>query len=302
MPIDLEGEIRRTATRRLLYLVLLGGGAFILVSHSEFADQWGDHEWIKLLRVILDEGGKALIIAGVLGLVIDESLKKDLLRNAVTAALGYVLPDRLKPELGWVYGQKVMGQQSFHVRLEHLVEEHMVVLHGTVVRRIENICGETTRIFIGGGADEWFHQKGETTISACEWKRIPKDKRPIVTKIEPKRQTYGIGYEIGEIDIDPNETIETLMSYRLFVPDHGMELLTYRFAIDSPLVTVEAPPTLRYFVTFSHRDKYDEEALGSGPVSSIRLDRVMLPHQDIRVYWHRAKDVEERIEKYNLTI
>ena len=290
------GKLRLKSARLLLVLLVLVGVSLLVLAEQPFFAPF------PIAKALSEHSATALVVAGLLGLIIDESLKQELLRDAVAAALGYVLPEPLKRELRWVYDQKVMAQQSFQVRLEHFLDQRRVRFHGTVVRRIENVCGQATPIIIGGGADEWFSQFGETNVAACEMKRSIRGKAPEVVAIMPVKEIYGVGYNVGSVTIAPDEVIETLMSYTLDLPDHGMELLTYRFAIDRPLVTVEAPPTLRFYVTFAHRSKYDQEAIGRSPSWSIRLDDLLMPHQDIRVYWHRSDDVVRRAEKYSLAV
>ena len=73
-------------------------------------------------------------MAAVLGLIVDEALKKDLVRDAVSATLGYLLPPSLKAKLGWIYGQRFVASQTLAVRLEHEPENGLVRFHGLVSR------------------------------------------------------------------------------------------------------------------------------------------------------------------------
>lgn len=298
MAIDVGAKWRKLATTTTLLAIGLIGLILILLVEAPSGRVYGwDIVWANLITHV----GIAAIVASILGLTVDWALKEGLISDAVGAALGHLLPERLKPELRWLYDQKVMATQSFQVRLEHFPDERSVVFHGTVNRRLENISGEKIQVKIGGGVDEWFHQRGESVVEVCEYKRIKKGQKPEdMQKIDMRMTGYSIGYDLGIVDMEPEETIELLMAYTLCMPDHGMETLTYRFLIDRPLVTLEAPPSLQAFVTFSHREKYDKADNLESKVSSTRLERILIPHQDIRIYWHRADDVEARISKYGI--
>jgi len=298
MAKDFAGIWRRLAVKRLLVEFILLGGLLIALPQLSITSAYLPEE----LNHTVVELGKALLIAGILGWAIDEALKNDLVREAVAASLGYLLPERLKPELRWLYDQKVLAGQDFNVRLEHIPEKRCVIFHGTVKRRIENVSSEKTKVKLSGGIDDWFREHGSSEITACSWKRIEKDeKSSAAVPIKQQLSPVGISYDAGEQILKPEEIIEILMSYRLYLPDHGMEFLTYRYLIDRPTITVEAPATLKVFVTFSHRDRYDEEVRSDASVFSFTLERILLPHQDIKVYWHRADEVEERIQRHKLS-
>ena len=289
------GLWRKYAIRRLLSEFILLGLLMIVVPQVPIVIE----SWDEWLRESVVEFGKAFLVAGLLGWAIDEALKKDLVREAVAASLGYLLPDRLKTELRWLYDQKILVQQVYTVRLEHFPQEHAVRLHGSYNRRFENVSGARAKVLLAGGTDEWFHPKGESEVISCEYRRIKSDE-PDPTMVVPiNLAALGVGYNAGEVPIDAEEVIELFMSYTMWMPEHGYEFLTHRYLIDRPMVNVEVPPTLVAFVAYSHRDNYSEQDFKTGHIS-VRLERVLLPHQDIRICWHNKANVEERIKKYDL--
>jgi hypothetical protein len=293
MAIDHEVLLSKLATRRQLIGFALLGGLLILLAIvvKSQIPIW--------LEELFSEIGKAFIVAAVLGWAVDSALKHDLVRNAVSAALGYLLPESLKPELNWLYDQQIIAQQIYTVRLEHFPDQGAVKVHGTYHRRIENISVETAHVRLGGGTDEWFHPMGESTIDVCEYRRIKNGETGPTTHIAINKTPIGIGYELLDVPLDKGEVIELTVSYCMWRPDHAMETLIYRYLVDRPLVTVEFPRSLHVTVSFAHRHNYEDEP-NAGYISK-RLERVLLPFQDIQIVWHRNSDVQERVRKHGST-
>lgn len=285
MPIDTEGKSRKLATRTFLLLMAVLGLSLILLMHSETAKNWD-----SLLKELGSESGKALIVAGLLGLVIDSALKQDLIRDAVASAIGYLLPDPLKAELIWVYDQKFMVEQTFVIRLDHKPDDNLVVFHGHYTRIIHNTSGEKAIPKISGGVDEWFSPKTESKITRCGVTR-----NGTFIPIQPTKNIVGLKYECRDrIELEPDDSLQVEMAYAFCGPENGMEILTHNYPINQPLVTLDVPDTLKARVVFSHRAKTHEEPhLESGHISR-RLPGVLLPFTDIRIYWNRASDIEAR--------
>jgi hypothetical protein len=268
--------------------------AHLIIKHEELWTGPG----LELVSDLVLEVGKALIVAAILGWGVDEALKNDLVRNAVSAALGHLLPDSLKPELVWLYDQQIIAHQIYSVRLQHFPEKRLVKFHGTYNRRIENISDEVAKVRLGGGTDEWFHADGESTIETCEYRRIKDGVIGKTQSIPTTKSNIGIGYELKDVPLDKGEVIELTMSYCMWRPDHASEYLVYRYLIDRPIINVEFDKTLYVNVGFSHRENSGGQS-GSGYIST-RLERVLLPYQDVQITWHNKSDVKERVEKQGI--
>src|SRR5687767_5630101 len=81
--------------------------------------------------------GTALFIAGFLAGTVDVWLKRDLARNAVEAAIGYLLPKEIQPELQWIHRQQVYWV-DWKLRLELLPKESHVLVKVTLHRDLIN--------------------------------------------------------------------------------------------------------------------------------------------------------------------
>lgn len=288
MPVDYERLASKLAARRLLFACGMFGFLLLLFPHLRGYDSF---TWINWLPI--SEVGMAFLVAAILGWVVDDALKRDLIRNAVATALGYLLPDSLKDELRWLYDQKFLTEQTFSVRLEHRAEERGAIFHGHYVRTIRNNSGEKAAPDIHGGADEWFHHSTSTRVTKCGITR-----NGAFEPIETYDNITGIGYDCnGTIELEPDQALQVEMAYTMFVPENGMEILTHNYPIDQPLVTLDIPDTLKARVIFSHRVKRSDVA--PSPESghfSRRLSGVLLPHTDIRIYWNPASEMDARAQ------
>jgi hypothetical protein len=280
-----ERKERRAALHWKLFSFGLLGVAFVMLSHAP-------EGYAALGLGVLDEIGKALIVAAVLGWAVDLALKQDLVRDAVEAALGYLLPPQLRNEMEWVYGQNLMAEQTFNIVLEHQPEKHTVIVHATYDRIIRNLSRETVKVRIAGGTDEWYRDS-PATIHTAEYRYLRDGKYQPTVKLAVKRAPGSIGYGSEEkIDLRPDEMIHLTVAYDLPCPDNGMESLTYRYPIENPVVQVRVPNTLRAHINIRHRGhSYPYKDWETGYISA-RLDGTLLPHQDIYVLWHRADDLD----------
>jgi hypothetical protein len=277
-----DAEARKRSLERLL-LLLASWGVFLIVIPVNAP--YAIASFVHIGRDL----GIALLVAAILGWLVDRALKQDLIRDAVSASIGYLLPNSLKAELAWIYDQKFITEQTFTVRLDHRAQEKAVIFHGHYTRVIRNISGRTSRPEIHGGADEWFHSLAESEITRCGYIRNGK-----FTAIPVRKNEAGLGYNCGEIELDPQESIQVEMAYNLVGPESGIEILTHCYPIENPVVILDVPATLMARVTFSNRfEAFIATATESGHISR-RLDGVLLPYTDIRIYWYRTDGIEAR--------
>src|SRR6516165_10168703 len=75
MPIDSEGAVRKRAIRLWLILAIVVG--YISIQIAKHATGWLQD---VAENIVLAKLGEALLIAGILGLLVDEALKRELVR------------------------------------------------------------------------------------------------------------------------------------------------------------------------------------------------------------------------------
>src|SRR2546430_211554 len=93
--------LKRWGVSLLLVLGILGGAGGVLLTYPKgpLPSAYFEHLFM------------ALAVASFIGLFIELTLQRRLARNVFEAALGYLLPDRLKTELRWVYNQQIIATQ-----------------------------------------------------------------------------------------------------------------------------------------------------------------------------------------------
>lgn len=122
--------------------------------------------------------GAALIIAALLGATVDLFLRQRLVRDAVEAAFGSMLPEPLREELRWIYEQRFLVSQRYDIRLEHFPDKNLVIYHAKVVRVIKNESGEKRELTFSGGTQECFNPHGESELTGCGYS-IDGERHPI---------------------------------------------------------------------------------------------------------------------------
>ena len=233
--------------------------------------------------------GAALMIAALLGATVDLFLRQRLMRDAVEAAFGSMLPPQLREELRSIYEHRLLVSQRLDVRLEHYPEKNLVIYHAKVIRVIKNHSEGKRPVIFSGGTAEYFSPHGRSELTSCGYSIDGKRHN-----FEPRREPFSVGYgsRETEVELQPDQSMEWYFSYKLFVTETGVELLTHPYPVVEAIVTVDTPPSLIANVTFAQRNKFAENSPEESGIFIRTLNGVLLPHQDIRVYWYPKKDVE----------
>jgi hypothetical protein len=136
-----------------LFILALVGVVLTAVDWTEFGISWSH------IRTAL---GESFIVAAALGFTVDFFYKRALARDAFEASLGYLLPEELKPELRWIYGQQIIcveHQQQITVRWiddEHPGEQRRVRVDYELFRTMRNVSNERFEHPTFASVEEWF--------------------------------------------------------------------------------------------------------------------------------------------------
>jgi len=240
---------------------------------------------IKFWHGLIEHLGTAFFIASILGWTIDFWLKKQITEDVFSAAMGYELPDDLKREVRYVYGNRVICEDHVQtVSIDELDNGYVRLTVGTE-RKLRNI-GETSQYLdVSLGVDEWgvpghpseiielaYEQSGKShTIYPGDTAEINSAPDALLAKIEPP------------LTLRPNEVMTVFAKFSETKPVNSEHFYAFRYATLNPRVAVRVPPGYKWMVSFAHRDEPYP-----GHYSDItRLDGLLLPHQSIRVRWWR---------------
>ena len=254
----------------------LGFIAVVAVGGLQFAHflPW---QWAVLL---VEHIATAILIACFLGLTIDFWLKKQITEDVFSAAMGYELPEDLREEVRYVYGNKLLCRH--HQQNAEIVDLGNGFVSITIgcERRFENI-GETSQILpISVGMDEWFVPSHPSKL--LEFYYVKDGKKSDSSVFLTERRDAGfVAKPKKEIALAPRESITVYTKMSETKPRSGDHSFSFSIATIKPAVTVSAPPEIGWRVHFAHRNPADVGRYSN----TYTLNGMLLPHQAIRIQW-----------------
>jgi len=262
----------------LMILVSLLGIILILVAY--ILETRGKGDW-QLLRDI----GVGFLVAGILGITVDQVLKRQLARDAFKASIGYILPDELKGEMEWIYETHVLCVQHIQICKLTPIDDEYCKLHVTMHRTFQNISLSRTSIDKPGvGLDEWFHKVGSSQILRFGYVRGEE-------KWEADKNNFSkteCGWEIKDakkISLAPNEEVTISFETEEIKRTNDANYWAFGYPTRSPQVIVEGYDGIHMKVRFGYR--LPAELLGS---NTYRLTGTLLPDQRVEIRWWKEKD------------
>jgi hypothetical protein len=247
------------------------------------------------LGSVVAELGLGCIIAAILALLVDRTLKAGLIKDAFETTFGYVLPDELKGELQWIYDQKVLCEQHHsHFEISTLEEDdRYVIVRETYDRTFKNIGNGTIEFSPSLAIDDWNHpvrRKSRIVLLGYE-----ADGRAIVEEegvLQVERVDFGVLRAIPKherILLSRNETIRVWGVYEEVQSVNDHHVSVFLSPTCEPHVRVTCDASIEARVTFGHREKVRAKDLGPGV---RQLEGLLLPNQAIRIEWRKRKDSE----------
>jgi len=225
-----------------------------------------------LLLEMLRRLCEALAIASILGATIDGFLKMEIAKNVFEASLGYLLPEELKPELKWIYDQKIMcieSKQECHIK--HLGNDKVELIIKTN-RRFRNFSESSTYFKYGVAVDlgdeitEFGYRIGE--------------QEPLKDKSLQHKEN------IPEMDIKlrGNQEIETWNTVTIRKHSRDQEPIVFsRYPTKNPSVSVWCEDGIKHeLIMYYGRDPKARKKLGE---NTTQLTGVLLPVQLILLKW-----------------
>ena len=172
-------------TKRLGKIILLAflvvGFVFLLPKDGVWTLTWLPPTWAEVLYSI----GLALIVAGALGLTVDTVLKNSLARDAVSHALGYLLPTEIREEMRWLYEFELLGVEHRSDYTLTLIAEDAVLMRGRTHRVFRNITNHATDLRVSLGVDEWFRSEGQSQVCSLSYRIGKGQMKEVPIKYKP---------------------------------------------------------------------------------------------------------------------
>lgn len=234
-------------------------------------------------KSFIEHAGTAVFIAAVLGFTIDWWLTRQITEDVFRAAMGYELPDDLKNEIRFVYGNRILCDEHIQTVLIEPLDANFVKVTVGLERRFKNIGQTNQTLSLGIGIDEFNVPSAPSKLIELEYvkggKRTVLDIEKLLLKERPEGPEY-IGPELT-LDAEEKNPITVFLKFSETKPTSGEQTMTFSNATINPRVTVEAPEDFGWKVNFPHR----VEPTTGRYSKTASLKGLLLPHQSIRIRW-----------------
>jgi hypothetical protein len=266
---------RPTQLGRYVLLALVGfAGAGLII----LADTWlPDGFW----KSGSEHVGSAIIIAALLGLTIDWWLKKQITEDVFEAAMGYELPEDLREEIRYVYGNRVLCvDHSLTVEIIDLNDGQHVAVQVGIERGFQNISQTQQEIPLQLAVDEWLDGP-PSAILEFAYAKNKDDLTFFDVSKRHKNEQGGLIVDGPTISLGPTDTLRVVQKYVETKHRNGDHHVTFKAPSQRPRVTAHAPEGLSVAIGFNHRTP----ASFGQYTRTATLNGLLLPNQPIRIRW-----------------
>lgn len=238
------------------------------------------------INVLLSTLGSTSLVVWLLAGTVDWWLKKAILKDVFKAAIGYLLPPELRPEMEWVYKQDIIAIKHIqHCKITPL-GENLVTLEIAINRKFKNVSQHTTAMKPILSIDEWFHNVESSKIIEIGWGNGG-------NKWECERDEYTLNIKESaenEISLAPGATIDIWQKYSEIKHINDHHVNTFLYATNNPFIEVEAFDGLGVRASFA---LHKQQTMKSRGENRYELDGTLLPGQQIYIRWWSIKDSEK---------
>lgn len=235
------------------------------------------------LATLLPALGAALLIAGLLAASVDQWLKRDLQRDAFRAVFGYMLPEELRDELGWVYGQEMLCDRfDLTFKLRPIEGTDLVAAVMELSRDFRNVASHAVDFQPLIAADEWFYEGHPSRVRALQITNgNTRDNDMRITREGPDRTI--VAGRLDRVRVEPGDRIAMVTEAEETRHPSDAWVLNLIHATANPRVTVETPDEMDCYVAYGF-NRQAGEANKVGPRTWL-LPGTLLPGQVIQVRW-----------------
>jgi len=241
------------------------------------------HQWLAGVWVhVLAEFGIALMVAGLLGITVDLFVKRQISKDAVEAALGYVLPPPLRDEMQWIYDQKFICERH-HATLKLDLHDGWVLVRQRFDRTFQNVSSADQDLEISLSVDEWGHPTRPSKISRCGYQQGGTSREYTAAELGVHNPNpHAMAIDVQRITLRPKERATVWAEWEELRATNDAVVAVFKHPTLNPHVEVYADESIDFETGFGHRMKHSARRLGA---NAWELEGLLLPNQHIRVRW-----------------
>ncbi len=283
--------------RIILVILLIFGLAIIGINH-------GAAIWLnESVTFIVDSIALALMTAAILGLTVDVLLKKQIIEDVFTAAMGYILAPDLREEVKILYEQEFMcidHHQVFTFRPTSTPE--FVLLNKKTERTFRNITGKKQFLNPKVTVLEWFLPNMQSRIIYMGATK-GKERWTSFTVSKPSSGTPTnelMGTLDNAIELNPNgETCTIWSETEEFKRSTDFHCEYFDWPTKNPRITVRREfgagikGKMGMRVRFGASGRKNVEGLGG---DTSRLVGILSPGQCVEIRWWMKEDAMKWIQ------
>lgn len=235
----------------------------------------------------LEHLSMAMAVASLIGVVIDVSMKRELVKNVFEAAIGHLLPEELRSELRWIYDTQMLCENHVQqVVITSLANTRLVVVKTLAMRTFRNFSEKAYDYPLGIGIDEFYFQERQSRIIRFCYQLEGEDE----VSVGPERiKKHWEGWHISpnlRVKVESGKTLVISVEFEEVRRDNDYVFINFAIPTVNPTVVITGPDHLHAHVGFDHREKRKIKQHGN----TWQLEGILLPHQNIRVRWHNKAD------------
>jgi hypothetical protein len=226
----------------------------------------------------------------VIGLTVEQFLKKKFGQEVFLASVGYVLPLELRPEMRWLCQlNEICMQDVLICTLTPLGNSVRFHVHRTQV--VKNIGPRRHELKVGLGIDQWFQSDGDSRI--LKFSFVSETQTWSHTG-EVRKIDFGITLpiEVPIVSLEKDKDVTIISEFEEIYSRNGYFHLHMKYATSGARVTVNCQDdNLGIYVQFASREESQALRVGNDYVCPFTL----LPYQRMAVrFWDKSQSLAWR--------
>lgn len=269
----------------IMFVVFLLGIIALLGSYTMSQKGVGDQQ-------LVHDTGIAFMVAGILGISVDQTLRRQLAQDAFKASIGYLLPDELRNEMEWIYNCHILCVEHSQICELYHIDDETCGIKTKMLRKFRNVSSSKESLALGVGIDEWFHKTGISKILAFGYTKLNTKS----DQFELVRSTHSVTVKEQKVDLAPGEEITAWFEVEEIKRRNDVQDWVFACPTLNPTITVRAFEEILIDVGFGYRTAGEE--LGTG---TYILKGTLLPSQRIEIRWWEKEKGERWLKETQQT-